>query len=61
MKPKIYPLIERCVENGAVRGYRRSYKHIDDPSEEAICANILFSVMEELSECFDFEFGAGKE
>jgi hypothetical protein len=57
MKPKIYPLIERCVENGAVRGYRRSHKHIDDPSEEAICANILFAVMEELSECFDFEFG----
>jgi hypothetical protein len=54
MKPKIYPLIERCVENGAVRGYRRAHKHIDDPSEEAICENIVDAIMLELSEWFAF-------
>jgi hypothetical protein len=55
MKPKTYNLLEQCVQNGATRGYQRSFKHIDNPSEESICDNIVDAIMLELSEWFDFE------
>lgn len=55
MKPKTYNLMERCVEDGVARGYRRAFKHTDDPGEHAILDNIVSGVMLELSEWFDFE------
>jgi hypothetical protein len=55
MKPKTYSLLERCVEDGAARGYRRAHKHTDNPNEEAICENVVDAIMLELSEWFDFE------
>jgi hypothetical protein len=55
MKPKTYNLMERCIEDGVARGYRRAFKHTDDPGEDAILDNIVSGVMLELSEWFDFE------
>ena len=55
MKPKTYNLMERCVETGVAYGYRRAFKHTDDPGKDAILDNIVSGVMLELSEYFDFE------
>jgi hypothetical protein len=37
------------------RGYRKAYKHTDDPSDEAVCERIAEEVMNQLYEWFDFE------
>ena len=55
MKPKTYSLLERCVEDGASYGYRRAFKHTDNPPEEVIFDSIVSGVMLELSAWFDFE------
>ena len=55
MKPKTYSLMERCVEDGVAYGYRRAFKHTDNPHEEVILDSIVSGVMLELSEWFDFE------
>jgi hypothetical protein len=47
--------MEKCVEDGVTRGYRRAFKHTDDPGEDVILDNIVSGVMLELSEYFDFE------
>jgi hypothetical protein len=44
-----------CIENGLTYGYRRAYKHDDDPSEEFITNTIKESIMHELYEWFDME------
>ena len=55
MKPKILPVLEMCIENGLAYGYRRAFKHTDDPTEEFITNTIKESIMLELYEWFDFE------
>ena len=55
MKPKILPVLEMCIDNGLTYGYRRAFKHDDDPSEEQITNTIKESIMHELYEWFDFE------
>lgn len=55
MKPKIYPLLERCIEDGLRRGYRRAHKHVENPTEEAIFQEIESCIMGEIYEWFDFE------
>jgi hypothetical protein len=55
MKPKVYPLLERCVEDGINYGWNRAHKHSDEPDEAWIREQILQAVMNELSEWFDFE------
>jgi len=54
MKPKILPLLEMCIENGLAYGYRRAFKHTDNPTEEQITDAIRDSIMHELYEWFDF-------
>ena len=55
MRPKIYFLLERAIEEGIVRGYNRAHKHVDDPTQEQMVDNILDAVMGEIVEVFDFE------
>ena len=55
MKPKILQVLEMCIENGLSYGYRRAFKHDNDPSEEFITNTIKESIMHELYEWFDFE------
>ena len=54
MKPKILPVLEMCIENGLTSGYRRAFKHHDNPSEEEITEQIRQSIMHELYEWFYF-------
>ena len=55
MKPKFLPVLEMCIENGLTYGYRRAFKHTDNPTEEEITDQIRQSIMHELYEWFDME------
>ena len=55
MKPKILPVLEMCIENGLSYGYRRAFKHNDDPTEDQITQAIKDAVMHEIHEWFDME------
>lgn len=55
MKPKIYSILEKAIEDGIRIGYPRAFNHDDNPSEDVICERIHTSIMNELSEYFDFE------
>ena len=57
MKPKILPVLEMCIENGLTHGYRRAFKHNDNPTEEQITDQIKQSIMNELYEWLDFNGG----
>ena len=54
MKPKFHVILSQAIEEGVKRGYRRAYKHNEDPSEEVICETIEDCVMGSLYEYFDF-------
>ena len=54
MKIKMYPLIERIVEDGADAGYRRAHKHTDYPIEETIKQCIAQYIMQGFDEHFEF-------
>jgi hypothetical protein len=54
IKLKVYPLIERAVEEGVGRGYLRAHKHTDTPDQETLKDHILQAVMNELCEIIDF-------
>ena len=55
MKPKLNVILEQALEEGVKRGYRRAFKHIEDPTEESICQHIEEQVMSSLYEYFDFD------
>ena len=44
-----------CIENGVTIGYRRAFKHTDNPTEEQIFGNIREAIVNELYEWFIFE------
>jgi hypothetical protein len=55
MKPNTYVILERAVEEGARLGYRRAFKHNENPSEGAIVDAIAEAIMLTISEVFVFE------
>jgi len=55
MKPKLRRVLETAVEQGASYGYRRAFKHIENPTESAIVDSIIEQVMNSIDEWFDFE------
>jgi hypothetical protein len=55
MKPNTYVILERAVQEGALMGYRRAFKYVQDPSEEAIVEAIVDGVMLTVSEVFVFD------
>jgi hypothetical protein len=54
MKPKFHKILEMCINEGVLRGYRRAHKHIENPTEGAIIDNVVEQVMNSLDEWFDF-------
>ena len=54
MKPKFRVILDQAIEEGVRRGYRRAFKHNEDPSEEIICDTIEDCVMSQIYEYFDF-------
>jgi hypothetical protein len=55
MKPNYYVILERAVESGALLGYRRAFKHNENPSEGVIVDAITDAIMLSISEVFTFE------
>ena len=55
MKVKMYPLIERLVEEGIDAGYLRAHKHTDTPIEETIKQCIEQYIMQGFDEAFEFD------
>lgn len=55
MKPKIYELLLRCVEEGAQVGYFRAHKHVDNPCEALLTEKIVDAIMGEIFEAFDID------
>lgn len=55
MKPKLLPLLERCIEDGLARGYVRAFKHDDNPPVSHVHNVIVSCIMEEIHEWFDLE------
>jgi len=58
MKPKFYPLLLRCIEEGAQIGYFRAFKHDDKPSEEIMVERIVEAITNEIYEAFDVDTDA---
>ena len=55
MKPKIHVILSQAINEGVLRGYRRAFKHNEDPSEEVICETIEECVMSQIYEYFTFD------
>ncbi len=53
MKVKFRVILEQAIEEGVLRGYRRAFKHNEDPSEEVICETIEECVMSAIYEYFN--------
>jgi len=54
MKAKLRVILERCIEDGAKRGYIRAFKHTDSPSEAGILQSIEDAIWLEIDSFFDF-------
>ena len=55
MKPKFRVILDQAISEGVKIGYRRAFKHNEEPTEEAICETIEDCVMSSLYEYFDFD------
>lgn len=55
MKPNTYVIMERAVEEGTRLGYRRAFKHNENPTEGAIVDAITEAIMLTVSEVFVFQ------
>jgi hypothetical protein len=55
MKPKFRVILNQAIEEGVLLGYRRAFKHNEDPSEEVICETIEECVMSAIYEYFTFD------
>ena len=55
MKPKFRVILDQAVNEGVLRGYRRAFKHNENPTEETIIETIEDCVMGSLYEYFTFD------
>lgn len=55
MKANTYVILERAVQEGALLGYRRAFKHNENPTEGAIVDAITDAIMLTVSEVFVFQ------
>jgi len=54
MKAKTRKILFESIERGIINGYRRAFKHVDNPSESAIRENIMREITYEIDDNFDF-------
>ena len=55
MTPKFRVILDQAISEGVKIGYRRAFKHNEDPSEEVICETIEECVMSQIYEYFTFD------
>jgi len=54
MRPNTYVILQRAVESGAILGYRRAFKRVENPTEEQIVEALTDAIMLTVSEVFEF-------
>ena len=54
MRPNTYVILQRAVEEGALLGYRRAFKKVENPTEEFIVESLTDAIMLTVSEVFEF-------
>ena len=54
LKPNIYAIVRRAVDEGVAYGLTRAHKHGDRPSREALHEHIGREVINALCEVIDF-------
>jgi hypothetical protein len=59
MIPNTYTILQRAVEEGALLGYRRAFKRVENPTEDQIVEALTDAVMLTISEVFDFSHQSG--
>lgn len=55
MSPKIFEILQDCIERGIEIGLHRSFKHTETPSRETQAQCIEDAVMGEIHRFFEFE------
>ena len=45
MKPNTYVILQRAVEEGALLGYRRAFKWVENPTEEQMVEALTDAIM----------------
>lgn len=53
MQPKIHLALEQAIREGVTIGYRRAFKHVENPTEDQIVAAIENAVITSIYEWFD--------
>ena len=54
MVPKFRLILEMAIDEGVCIGYHRAYKHVEEPTPDAIIESIQEHVMAKMFEYFDF-------
>jgi len=54
MRVKFRVILDQAISEVVKIGYRRAFKHNEDPSEEIICETIEECVMSQIYEYFEF-------
>lgn len=55
MKPKIRVILEQAIDEGIRVGYRRSFKHTENPDESWVIETISNEIMNYVDLYFKFE------
>lgn len=55
MKPKLRVILEQAIDEGVRVGYRRAYKHTEQPNEDWVIETINNEIMNVIDLYFDFE------
>jgi hypothetical protein len=55
MHPKVRTVLEMCLNEGITHGYRRAFKHNDNPSESWVIESIHNEIMNSIDLYFDFD------
>lgn len=55
MKPRVYDILRRAVEEGCAYGAGRAFKHTATPSAEQIRGEVEAAVMDAICEVFEFD------
>ena len=55
MRAKEYNLMAKCIEDGIVIGYKRAFKHSENPNEDFVRESIYTEVLREICENFYFD------
>lgn len=53
MQAKAHMALDRAITEGVLIGYRRAFKHVDNPTEEQIVTAIETAVLNSIYEWFE--------